>query len=109
MQATRKTGRNRNGNKSGASRLKSWRSWLSAWATFGMSFTMPAMTAAVMEAAPRQRTGITLAVFNASRQAGGVQNVVLLGAFVGRHGAFVPGLHLAVLVAGATFLAGCAL
>lgn len=71
---------------------------------FGMAFTMPAMTAAVMESAPRERAGIASAVLNASRQAGGV-----LGAFVGPHGVFVSGLYLAALVAGAAFLGGCAL
>ncbi len=76
---------------------------------FGMSFTMPAMTAAVMEAAPSERAGIASAVLNASRQVGGVLGVALLGALVSGRDAFVPGLHVAGAIAGAAFLVGCIL
>ena len=76
---------------------------------FGMSFTMPAMTAAVMEAAPPERAGIASAMLNAARQMGGVLGVALLGALVSRHSGFLPGMHAAMAIAGVAFLAGCAL
>jgi MFS transporter, DHA2 family, methylenomycin A resistance protein len=71
-------------------------------AGFGMAFTMPAATAAIIEAAPAHRAGIASGVLNASRQAGGAIGVALLGTLVGS-GAFVPGLRAAMLVAGGAF------
>jgi hypothetical protein len=53
-------------------------------AGFGMAFTMPAATAAVIEAAPADRAGIASGVLNASRQAGGAIGVALLHADRGR-------------------------
>ncbi len=76
---------------------------------FGMALTMPAATTAVMEEAPSERAGIASAVLNAARQVGGVLGVALLGALVGRDSSFVPGMHAAMLVAGAAFLGDCAL
>jgi DHA2 family methylenomycin A resistance protein-like MFS transporter len=76
---------------------------------FGISFTMPAMTAAVIESAPRERSGIASAVLNASRQVGSVLGVALLGSFVGNRSMFIPGMHGALLLAGAAFLVGCIL
>jgi DHA2 family methylenomycin A resistance protein-like MFS transporter len=70
---------------------------------FGMAMTMPAATAAIIEAAPADRAGIASGVLNASRQAGGAIGVALLGTLV-QSGAFVPGLHVAMAVAGAVFL-----
>jgi len=69
---------------------------------FGMAFTMPAATTAIIGAAPAERAGIASGVLNASRQAGGAIGVALLGALVAG-GAFVPGLRVAMLVAGAAF------
>ena len=62
-----------------------------------------------MEAAPRERAGIAAAVLNASRQVGGVLGVALLGAFVRRHNSFVPGMYVALVIAGGAFLVRCAL
>jgi MFS transporter, DHA2 family, methylenomycin A resistance protein len=67
------------------------------------------MTAAVVEEAPHERVGIAAAVLNASRQVGGVLGVALLSAFVRRHNSFVPRMHVALLIAGGTFVVGCAL
>jgi MFS transporter, DHA2 family, methylenomycin A resistance protein len=76
-------------------------------AGFGMAFTMPAATTAIIGAAPAERAGIASGVLNASRQAGGAIGVALLGAFVGG-GAFIPGLRTAMLVAGAAFFVAAA-
>ena len=74
---------------------------------FGMAMTMPAATAAIIEAAPADQAGIASGVLNASRQAGGAIGVALLGALV-QSGGFVPGMHLAMAVAGAVFLSAAA-
>jgi MFS transporter, DHA2 family, methylenomycin A resistance protein len=76
-------------------------------AGFGMAFTMPAATAAVIEAAPGERAGIASGVLNAARQAGGAIGVALLGTLVAS-GGFVPGLHVAMAVSSVAFLAGAA-
>jgi DHA2 family methylenomycin A resistance protein-like MFS transporter len=74
---------------------------------FGMAFTMPAATTAIIGAAPAERAGIASGVLNASRQAGGAIGVALLGTLVGS-GAFVPGLRAAMVVAGAAFFLAAA-
>lgn len=74
-------------------------------AGFGMAFTMPAATTAVVEAAPVERAGLASGVINAARQVGGVVGVAVLGDLV-RAGSFVTGLHVAMAVAGVSFLSG---
>ncbi len=75
----------------------------------GMSLTMPAATAAVMEAAPAERGGLASGTVNAARQVGGVVGVALLGSLVAQRTSFIPGLHAGMLSAGAAFLAGAVL
>ena len=75
----------------------------------GMSFTMPAATAAVMEAAPVERGGIASGALNAARQLGGVIGVALLGTLVAQQASFVPGLRVGMAIAGGAFFAGVAL
>jgi DHA2 family methylenomycin A resistance protein-like MFS transporter len=74
-------------------------------AGFGMAFTMPAATTAVIEAAPADRAGIASGVLNASRQTGGAIGVALLGTLIAGK-AFVSGLHAAMACATASFLLG---
>jgi DHA2 family methylenomycin A resistance protein-like MFS transporter len=74
-------------------------------AGFGMAFTMPAATAAVIESAPASRTGIASGVLNAARQCGGAIGVALLGTLVAS-GSFVPGLHLAMAASAVAFATG---
>ncbi|MGW2262313.1 MFS transporter [Streptomyces sp. NPDC004749] len=74
---------------------------------FGMSFTMPAATTAVVETAPHERAGLASGVINAARQLGGVIGVAVLGALLsGGPASFLPGLRLALVLAGASFLVG---
>lgn len=75
----------------------------------GMSLTMPAVTAAVMEAAPAQRAGLASGTINAARQVGGVIGVALLGSLVAHRASFLSGLHAGMLIAAAAFLAGAGL
>jgi MFS transporter, DHA2 family, methylenomycin A resistance protein len=73
-------------------------------AGFGMALTMPAATAAVIEAAPADRAGIASGVLNAARQAGGALGVALLGSLIA--GNLVSGFHAAMCVSAGAFLAG---
>jgi DHA2 family methylenomycin A resistance protein-like MFS transporter len=75
-------------------------------AGFGMAFTMPAATVAIIEAAPAERTGIASGVLNAARQTGSAIGVALLGALLA--GQVVTGLHTAMGAAAASFLAAAA-
>ncbi len=75
----------------------------------GMSLTMPAATAAVMEAAPTDRGGLASGTINAARQVGGVIGVALLGTLVAGRAAFIPGLRVGLTVAAAAFLLGAVL
>ena len=76
---------------------------------FGMALTMPAATAAVMEAAPPDRGGIASGVVNAARQTGSVLGVALLGSLVSARTGFSAGLHAGIVVAAAAFFLAAAL
>jgi DHA2 family methylenomycin A resistance protein-like MFS transporter len=76
---------------------------------FGISFTMPAMTTAVMSSAPKERSGIASGILNASRQVGSALGVALLGSLVSQRSTFIAGMHEALAIAGAAFLIGCVL
>jgi DHA2 family methylenomycin A resistance protein-like MFS transporter len=73
---------------------------------FGMAFTIPAMTAAVLEAAPAAYAGVASGVLNATRQSGAAFGVAILGAIAGNAGAVGAGIHPALALAGAAFLFG---
>jgi DHA2 family methylenomycin A resistance protein-like MFS transporter len=73
---------------------------------FGTGFTMPAATAAAMEAVPEARGGAASAVLNAARQTGSAVGVALFGTLIAAHP--VAGLHRSVVVA-AGFLTAAAL
>lgn len=73
-------------------------------AGLGTAFTMPAATAAAIEAAPRERAGAASGVLNAARQVGSVLGVAVLGGVIANGQPFVPGFHAAVLGAAAAFI-----
>lgn len=78
-----------------------------AAAGFGISFTMPAATSAVVEGVPADRSGIASGSLNASRQVGGAIGIALLGAFIGGGAAhFVSGFRVALLIAGSAYVIG---
>jgi len=78
-----------------------------AAAGFGIAVTMPAATAAIIEAAPAHHTGIAAGVLNASRQAGGTLGVAVLGTLIAS-ASFIGGLQAAMAVAGGAFFAAAA-
>ena len=73
---------------------------------FGLAFHVLAMTNACIESAPHERLSIAL---NAGRQVGSVLGVALLGTLVSSSQGFVPGMRVALVIAGTAFLAVCAL
>lgn len=77
---------------------------------FGMSFTMPAATAAIMQSASVEHGGIASGVLNSARQVGGVIGVALLGTLVVTHrSSFMQSFHVGMAIAGAAFLFGAVL
>jgi MFS transporter, DHA2 family, methylenomycin A resistance protein len=73
-----------------------------------MGLGVPAMTTAILAAAPAGETGVASAVLNTARQAGGAVGVALFGALAsGGAGRIVTGLHGAALIS-ALMLAGAA-
>ena len=78
-----------------------------AAAGFGIAVTMPAATAAIIEAAPAHHAGIAAGVLNASRQAGGTLGVAVLGTLIAS-ASFIGGLQAAMAVAGGAFFAAAA-
>jgi DHA2 family methylenomycin A resistance protein-like MFS transporter len=77
-------------------------------AGLGMSFTMPAVTTAVVESVPVERSGLAAGAINAARQIGSVIGVALLGSLVGT-GSSLSGLRVALVIGAAAFLAGALL
>jgi DHA2 family methylenomycin A resistance protein-like MFS transporter len=73
---------------------------------FGTAYTMPAATAATIEAAPDGHAGIASGTLNASRQIGSTLGVAVFGTMVAATGTFMTGYHLSVLVGGAVFAIG---
>ena len=72
----------------------------------GTALTLPATTVAVIEAVPRNRAGVASAVLNAGRQVGGVLGVAILGSLVSRQSQFLPGMRIALGLAGGVYLVG---
>ena len=72
----------------------------------GMALTMPAATTAVLDAAPAGRGGAAAGLLNTARQVGSALGVAVAGSLLASRAGFLPGLHLALAVSGAAFLAG---
>ncbi|HEX3649930.1 MAG TPA: MFS transporter [Pseudonocardiaceae bacterium] len=73
---------------------------------FGTGYTMPAATAAAIEAAPDRQAGTASGAFNASRQLGSTLGVAVFGALVASLGGILGALHVSVLVGGLAYAAG---
>jgi DHA2 family methylenomycin A resistance protein-like MFS transporter len=73
---------------------------------FGTGYTMPAATAAAIEAAPDRQAGMASGAFNASRQLGSTVGVAVFGALVGGLGGVLPAYHASVVAGGFLFATG---
>ncbi|RJQ81021.1 DHA2 family efflux MFS transporter permease subunit [Pseudonocardiaceae bacterium YIM PH 21723] len=69
---------------------------------FGIGFTMPAATSAILEAVPAARAGIASAVFILARQTGSAVGVAVVGTAV--TGGVLTGLRTGALLGGLGFL-----
>lgn len=75
-------------------------------AGFGVSFTIPALMAAVMSAVPREQTGAASGALNSSRQLGAVLGVAMFGAIVSGSGTFMAGMRASLTAAAIVLLCG---
>ncbi|WP_229263901.1 MFS transporter [Cohnella cholangitidis] len=75
-------------------------------AGFGVSFTIPSLTAAVVSSVPKEHAGTASGALNSSRQLGALLGVALLGTIANSSDSFVNGLHTALIVASTALLAG---
>jgi MFS transporter, DHA2 family, methylenomycin A resistance protein len=73
---------------------------------FGMGVVMPAVTAALTDAAPLHHSGLASGVINSARQGGSVLGIALLGGLVARGDDFVLAVRLAMGVAAMGFFLG---
>ncbi|GHF41695.1 DHA2 family methylenomycin A resistance protein-like MFS transporter [Amycolatopsis bartoniae] len=73
---------------------------------FGTAYTMPAATAATMEAAPAKQAGTASGALNASRQIGSTLGVAIFGTVTAGSAAFMTGYHVSVGIGAAVFAAG---
>jgi DHA2 family methylenomycin A resistance protein-like MFS transporter len=84
--------------------------WLLVWPLivlgFGTGYTMPAATAAAIEAAPGRQAGTASGAFNASRQLGSTIGVAVFGSLVGSLGGVLAAAHVSALAGGLVFATG---
>ncbi|HEX3786965.1 MAG TPA: MFS transporter [Pseudonocardiaceae bacterium] len=73
---------------------------------FGTAYTMPAATAATIEAAPANQAGTASGALNASRQVGSTLGVAIFGTLAAGSASFMTGYHRSALVGGLVFAAG---
>jgi DHA2 family methylenomycin A resistance protein-like MFS transporter len=76
---------------------------------FGISYTMPAATAAIIDAAPADRAGIASGALNASRQVGSTLGVAVFGSLVAATTSFVTAFQVSVIIGGVVFAAAAVL
>jgi MFS transporter, DHA2 family, methylenomycin A resistance protein len=69
---------------------------------------MPPVTAVLLNGVPAHRAGTASGVFNTSRQVGGALAVAVFGALLADQQAFLHGLRISLLIAGAVALAAAA-
>ncbi|MET9360756.1 MFS transporter [Streptomyces sp. NPDC006632] len=69
----------------------------------GCGLSVPALTAAMMEALPPERAGLAAGVLNAGRQVAGALSIAVFGSLVAGGAGFVPGLRVSLLASAALF------
>jgi MFS transporter, DHA2 family, methylenomycin A resistance protein len=73
----------------------------------GVGLTVPPMTSALLGTVDTKLSGVASGVLNASRQAGSVVGVALLGSLIERQHPFIPGIRMALMISVGVVLAGC--
>ncbi|BBO07549.1 MULTISPECIES: MFS transporter [Bradyrhizobium] len=70
----------------------------------GLGLLVPPLTSTLLGSVDKARSGIAAGVLNATRQTGSVLGVALFGSLVAAEGAFMAGLHLALVVSASVLL-----
>jgi len=73
---------------------------------FGVSYTIPSLTAAVISSVPKEQTGTVSGALNSSRQLGATLGVAIIGAILGGSKSFIVGMHLSLIVITVILLGG---
>jgi len=66
---------------------------------WGVGLVVPPMTAAMLGSVDKSQSGVASGVLNSMRQTGSVVGVALFGSLIARHGQFLRGLHLSLVIA----------
>lgn len=74
---------------------------------FGVTFTMPASTIAIINSVPSERAGIASGAFNTSRQVGSLIGVAVFGTILNTSTNFITGMHIGLVIGGVAFVLGC--
>ncbi|WP_342740223.1 MFS transporter [Bradyrhizobium sp. B117] len=74
----------------------------------GLGLLVPPLTSTLLGSVEKARSGIAAGVLNATRQTGSVLGVALFGSLVAAEGAFMTGLHLALVISAAVLLLAAA-
>lgn len=72
----------------------------------GISFTIPALMAAVISSVPTDQVGAISGALNSSRQLGATLGVAILGAILSSSGALLTGMNAALMVTASIFVGG---
>lgn len=73
---------------------------------FGVSFSIPAASVAVITSAPEGRAGIASGAFNAGRQVGSLIGVAVFGTIISTSSHFMSGMHLCLIISSLLYLSG---
>lgn len=72
----------------------------------GISFTIPALMAAVISSVPTDQVGAISGALNSSRQLGATLGVAILGAILSSRGTLLTGMNAALIVTASIFVCG---
>ncbi len=72
----------------------------------GISFTIPALMAAVISSVPTDQVGAISGALNSSRQLGATLGVAILGAILSSRGTLLTGMNAALMVTASIFVGG---
>jgi DHA2 family methylenomycin A resistance protein-like MFS transporter len=67
----------------------------------GLGLLVPPLTSTLLGSVEKSRSGVAAGVLNATRQTGSVLGVALFGSLIGEKGAFMAGMHAALMISAA--------